>query len=349
MRGWIAVFLTLAALSAAAQAASMHRMRHDQALRQITPSAGRVMTGTFPGGKSGDEDDITPADVDSLEKTIGRKVSWVMFSNNWFRSPRFPAKTAGWIRARGAIPYIRLMLRSDTREDHREPRYTLRAIAAGRFDNALRAWGRAAARFGTPIICEYGTEMNGRWFPWNGVWNGGRRGPARFARAYRHIIDVIRGQGASNVIWVFHVNHEDDPPRRWNRFEAYYPGDAYIDWLGVSIYSALDPRQRERTDFAASLTRNMKRFSRMAPGKPVIIAEMGSDVRNRHENAARWADGALKLILSGRWKSLIGFAWWNERWPNGDNPANDTDLRIQDSAPLRDVFRKHMRNPRLWP
>jgi hypothetical protein len=324
-------------------------LNHQQALRTVTPPPGRLVHGAFPGGKSGDEDDITPADVEAYEKAAGCKLFWVMFSSNWFRTRRFPAKMASWIRARGSIPYIRLMLRSDTREDHREPEFTLRAIARGKFDRDLRAWGRAAARFGSPLIVEYGTEMNGRWFPWNGAWNGKRRGPARFRRAYRHVIDVIRGQGAANIVWVFHVNHEDDPPRAWNRFEQYYPGDGYIDWLGVSIYSALDPRQKERTDFAASLRRNMKRFSRMAPDKPVIIAEMGTDVRNRHEPAARWANGALKRILSHRWKRLIGFAWWNETWPNDDTPAHDTDLRLQSSPALRAVFRKHLKNHAIWP
>jgi hypothetical protein len=93
----------------------------------------------------------------------------------------------------------------------------------------------------------------------------------------------------------------------------------------------------------------MKRFSRMAPGKPVIVAEMGTDVRNRFEPAARWADGALKLILSRRWKRLVGFGWWNETWPNDDIPAHDTDLRIQSSPALRETIRKHLKNPALWP
>ena len=33
----------------------------------------------------------------------------------------------------------------------------------------FRAWGRAAQTFGTPLIVEFGTEVNGSWFPWNGL------------------------------------------------------------------------------------------------------------------------------------------------------------------------------------
>ncbi len=317
-----------------AQGPERPRLSLPPALARILPPPGRLLQGVYPGGRSGEEDDITPADVDAWERATGRKPDWIVFSHNWYRSSVFPAATARWIRARGAIPWIRLMLRSDAREDHAEPRFTLRAIATGRFDTALRAWGRAAARFGTPIFCEYGTEMNGRWFPWNAVWNGRRRGPARFIAAWRHIVDVVRGAGARNVIWVFHVNHEDDPERPWNRFEAYYPGDARVDVLAVSIYSALSPRERTHVDFASALSGVMERFARMAPDKPVIVAEMGTDVHNPAENAALWARQACAALAARRKSRLIGFAWWNETWPNDDDPAHDTDLRVQSSAAL---------------
>ena len=46
---------------------------------------------------------------------------------------------------------------------------------------------------------------------------------------------------ADNILWVFHVNYNDWPNESWNRFENYYPGDDYIDWLAVSIYGAQQP------------------------------------------------------------------------------------------------------------
>ncbi len=308
----------------------------------LQPPFGGLWHGVFPGGRSGEEDDITPAGVASYERLIGRRVDWVMFSHNWYRSRAFPVATASWIRKRGAIPWIRLMLRSDSEEDHAEPLFTLQAIAAGRFDADLRAWGRAAAAFGTPILCEFGTEMNGRWFPWNAVWNGRREGPSRFVAAWRHIVKTVRAAGADNVIWVFHVNHEDDPGRPWNRFEAYYPGSAWVDVVGVSIYSALSPQERERVNFAQALNGVMERFARLAPEKPVVVVEMGTDTRNGFTNAAAWMRQACRAMAASR-PRLIGFAWWNERWPNDDIAAHDTDLRIQSSPPLAQALRDCLR------
>lgn len=320
---------------------------HETILRQVTPTAGHLLHGTFPGSKTGEEDDLTPRDVDIYENTVGRRVSWVYFSNNWYRDRAFPVKTAKWIRARGATPYVRLALRSSPEQDRREPLFTVAAIARGDFDADIAAWARGAARFKTPIIAEYGTEMNGEWFPWNGKWSGRKKGAALFVLAYRRIIDLSRAAGAHNLIWVFHANNWDEPDRRWNRMENYYPGDRYIDWLAVSIYSAQNPFTDENYPFTKSLALTMDRFAQMAPDKPVVIAEFGTDVRNPREPAAPWADKALTTILSGKYPQLIGFSWWNETWPNGDDPARATDLRVQSNPALTAIFRRHMRNKRI--
>ena len=31
---------------------------------------------------------------------------------------------------------------------------------------------------------------------------------------------------------------------------------------------------------------------------------------------------------------MIGFSWWNERWPNDDDARHDTTMRVQDTLAL---------------
>ncbi len=315
---------------------------HQRTIAALTPPRGRLLHGTFPGGFTGEEDDITLAQVKTYERAVGKHVAWVMFSHNWFQGRRFPAATARWIIAHGSTPYIRLMLRSDSREMAREPHYTLEKIAAGEFDADLARWGQDVAALGVPVIAEYGTEMNGEWFRWNGRWNGRAKGGARFRAAYRHIIEVTRAAGGDNIVWVFHINHADWPRARWNRFENYYPGDDVIDWLGVSLYSMLGPQEDEATGFQEGLDQPYARLRRMSPKKPIIVSEFGTDIHNPREPAAAWADRALKALLGGRWPGVIGFSWWNETWPNDDGVA--TDLRVWQDADLARVFRQRLRN-----
>lgn len=315
------------------------------------PPEGYLYHGVFAGGPSGEEHDLTADDVQSYEEAAGKQVVWVYFSHNWYRGRKFPIETAEWIRERGSIPYIRLMLRSSPEQNRAEPFFTVERIAAGDFDDDLRAWARAARDFVTPLIAEYGVEVNGEWFSWNGVWNGGGTldgygdpaqadGPERFRDAYRHIIALSREEGAANITWVFHANHDDWPDEAWNRFEQYYPGDEWIDWIAVSVYGAQRPTTEEWPAFRDGMDAAYPRLAALSPEKPIALVEFGVTSGNPLGDQAEWAEAALSDLTSGRWPRLIGFSWWNESWQNDDDPAHDTHMRVQDNPALAGVFRQ---------
>ncbi len=315
------------------------------------PPAGSLLHGVYPAGPTGQEHEITPESLREYERLAGKSAAWVYFSSNWYASRSFPVATAAWIREAGSVPYIRLMLRSDAAQWHAEPFFTLDHIAEGDFDSDLHTWMAAARDFGTPILAEYGTEVNGEWFPWNGAWNGGGRadglgdagkpdGPERFRQTYRHIIAIARQEQATNVVWVFHVSSQDLPDSDWNRFERYYPGDDWIDWLAVSVYGAQTPMEGGWPSFRRLMDSDYRRLVELAPTKPIILAEFGVTQGNPRGDQAAWADRALADIVGMRWPRLIGFAWWNEAFPNDSDPAHDTTMRLQDNPALAAVFQR---------
>jgi len=112
------------------------------------PPSGQLYHSTYPGGVTGEEDDITLDDLRSYEQAVGKSATWVYFSHNWYRDRRFPMETVMWIRDAGSIPYIRLMLRSDSEQNHAEPTFTLDRIINGDFDNDLRALVQARSQSG---------------------------------------------------------------------------------------------------------------------------------------------------------------------------------------------------------
>lgn len=288
------------------------------------------------------EHDVTPDDVARYEQAVGKRAAWIYFSNNWFESRKFPAGMCAWIRDSGKIPYVRLMLRSDVDQKHREKNFTLQKIIAGEFDADLRAWARDAKAFGTSILIEWGTEPNGDWFSWNGKWNGGAgEGPTRYIEAWRRIVDLMRGEGADNLTWVWHVNWLDQPEAKWNAFEKYFPGNKYCDWVALSAYGPTTPTTRDGSEsFAFKMQNVYPRLTRIAPDKPMIVAEFGCDVHNPRVNAAKWAQSALDDLFSNKWPAIIGFCWWNEGWQNDDHKKHDSDLIILHDANLTKVFRE---------
>ena len=234
------------------------------------------------------------------------------------------------------------MLRSDLDQGHAEKTFSLAQICAGRFDADLKRWAAGARSFGSPILIEWGTEPNGEWFAWNGKWNGGSEGPARYVEAYRHIVDLMRAAGASNLQWVWHVNWDDVPVVRWNRLENYFPGADYCTWMAISAYGPLTPRTVELESFREEIDQVYPRLTKLAPGKPIIVAEFGCDIHHRKVAASAWARDALRDLFAGRWPAIIGFCWWNESWENDDVTAHDSDLIILHDPALTAVFRTEL-------
>jgi hypothetical protein len=312
------------------------------------PPAGKLYQGVYfdepAAGHDPTEHDVTEKDVAQFEQALETKTAWVFFSNNWFESRKFPRPTCDWIHGLGKIPYVRLMLRSDAEQDRPEKLFTLANIIAGQFDEDLKAWARDAKQFGSPVLVEWGTEPNGQWFSWNGKWNGGANdGPARFIAAYRHIVDLMRAEGAGNLHWVWHANWLDQPEAKWNRFENYYPGESYCDWVALSAYGPLTPRTVDGTEsFAFKMRTAYPRLTKIAPGKPIVIAEFGCEIHHPKVNAGEWAKGALEDLFSGRWPAVIGFCWWNESWENDDVRKHNTDMNILHDAGLTKVFREEL-------
>jgi hypothetical protein len=313
--------------------------------RLAPPPPGKLYQGFFfsapsPGSDDANEHNVTPTDVRRFEAAVGAEVTWVYFSDNWCESRAFPLPACTWIRSLGKVPSIRLMLRSDLDQRHPEKEFSLANISAGRFDNDLRQWATAARDFGSPILIEWGTEPNGSWFAWNGKWNGRAAGPARYVAAFRHIVEVMRDTGATNLQWVWHANWDDDPETPWNRLENYFPGQDYCDWVAVSAYGPLTPGSREDPQtFRHEIDAVVPRLAKLAPDKPIIVAEFGCDIRHRVIRAPEWARAALQDLLSRRWPAIIGFCWWNESWENDDNPRHNSDMIIWHDPRLLAVFR----------
>ena len=322
-----------------------------RAAQVAEPPAGKLYHGFYWGGVGTDEHDptehdVTPGDVARYEQAVGKQAAWIYFSDNWFESRKFPAATCSWIRELKKIPYVRLMLRSNVDQGHPEKIFSLQKIIAGDFDVDLRAWARDAKNFTSPILIEWGTEPNGNWFSWNGKWNGGaKEGPGRYVAAYRHIVDLMSAEGADNLQWVWHVNWLDEPERTWNRFENYFPGENYCDWVALSAYGPTTPTMHDGTEsFAFKIREAYARLTRIAPGKPMIIAEFGCDLHNRHVNAAHWAKTALEDLFSNHWPAVMGFCWWNEGWQNDDIKKHDTDMIILHDPDVTGVFRDELAN-----
>ena len=215
---------------------------------QIVPLNNGCYTGIFPGWGQY-EDNVDKNLLYNIESLSGKSFSFVPFSV-FFGRNYTSDKNLIEISNYGAIPLIRFMPWGEPYwEAGYQENYSLIRIINGEFDTFLSKWADIIKNFSKIVMATFGVEMNGNWFPWSGIFQGGNNtdgygnntipdGPEKYIDAFRHIIDLFKNKSVNNVLWYFHVNHESYPDENWNSIENYYPGDNYIDWIGFSLYGA---------------------------------------------------------------------------------------------------------------
>jgi cellulose synthase (UDP-forming) len=219
-------------------------------------------------------DPWTPRDlvqVNAFEQAAQTHAGIVMWFSDWQHTRPQPAQLRA-VAARGSIPEISWEPWDYTGGlRHAQPRYTLASIIDGRHDAYVRSWARALRAYGGPVLLRFAQEMNGDWYPWSESANGNR--PGQFVAAWRHVHDIFTSEHATNVKWVWSPVARFSLPLNTRE----YPGDRYVDVLGLSGFNggtAL-PWTGWRS-FASLFDRSLATLHQLAPGKPVQISEVGS-------------------------------------------------------------------------
>jgi hypothetical protein len=102
--------------------------------------------------------------------------------------------------------------------------YNFDSIINGSRDAYIRGVADAVKAFNKPVILAFDAEFNRNGNPYYG-------NPTKYAQMWRHVHDVFAARGATNAQWAFCPNYASDPPGV--DYSAYYPGDAYVDWVGA--------------------------------------------------------------------------------------------------------------------
>ncbi len=242
---------------------------------------------------------FTLARVDSFEQQVGKDVSIVMWYQPWATNnrARFDSSACLEIMRRGKVPMITWEPwdpGSDAnmvKNPSQQKKYRLKAITSGRYDAYIRQWAIDIRTLGGPVMLRPMHEMNGNWYPWSGTENGNT--PAEFVKAWRHIHDIFEEEGATNVTWVWSINHVSVPDNKENAYAAYYPGDEYVDWTSISGFNwGTTSRYSSWRPFMHWYERPVKYLKKVK--KPIIISEFASVEKGGKKNA--WIRDAYKRI-----------------------------------------------------
>jgi hypothetical protein len=262
----------------------------------------------------------TGATLDRFKLETGLAPQIAMYYRDW--NPRWstalvdpsivaPAAT------RGALPMITWEPFLSSGAPGVQPGYAPARIAAGDLDGYISRAAREAAAYGRPLFVRLAHEMNGDWSPW-GVRPGSS--PSDYVAMWRHVVGIFRAAGALNVRWVWSPNVTGAASVA--PFAAYYPGDAWVDEVGLDGYNWGPVKSSPWLTFAQVFLPSYQALTRLT-SKPLLITETASTELGGSK--AAWISsigGALASNLP-RVRALIWFDRAQEAdWPLSSSPAS---------------------------
>ncbi len=280
-----------------------------------------------------------PQSIQQLEAHAGKGLSLIEWGQSWYECGHlgcglqaFPATLFDQVRAHGSIPVLSWGSGPE-QSPVDQPAYRLSRIAAGGYDRYIRRWAQAAKRWGHPFFLRFDWEMNIHDEPWDEAANG--NSPGDFVRMWRHVHDLFKRVGATNVTWVWCPNI-DFPGEV--RLRSLYPGGAYVDWVGLDGYNWGDQSFRSTdhwTPFGDVFASSLGQLKAFAPTKPVMIGETASSEHGGSK--AAWIADALGTLPS-RFPQVRAVVWFNKNW-------DGQDWMIETSPSAQAAFAQAIRSP----
>jgi len=253
-------------------------------------------------------------EVDHLARLTGKTPGTVLFFANFAQA--FPAGPVDTVWARGMLPVV--AWEPIVPGASRQPR--LGEIIDGTYDAYIDQWATATRDHGKPIVLRFAAEMNGNWYPWSESVNGNSQG--EYVQAWRHLHDRFEAVGADNVIWLWSSNRVDSLS---TTLSSYYPGDAYVDWIGMAGYWR-QVRAGQPPTFATTFGRTLTQL-RAISNKPILLSEVGAGTDEANKIA--WIRSFFDGLAAS--PDIIGFIWFNDQKSGGD-------WRIQVTQGIVDAF-----------
>jgi cellulose synthase (UDP-forming) len=157
-------------------------------------------------------------------------------------------------------------------------------------------------------------------YPWSS------NDPALYRAAFRHVVEVFRSEGATNVRWVW------SPAGQGNAL-AYYPGDDVVDYVGLTTLGdarwdaelGFEPRQT-----MADILR--PRYDAVkGTQKPIIIAELGVSGTAAEQRA--WLSEAARAL--SEFPQLQALVYFNDRNAANNWRVSQPDWQLEDVRDLQ--------------
>lgn len=287
-------------------------------------------------------------EITEYETLLGRRVASVLRYLTW--EEHFPIDICNTITQQGAVPLFVWMPdwpseRGDPRRECSPEDTGLDEILAGKHDAYIEQFAQDAIQWGKMVMIRFLYEFNANWYVWSGFKNGGvDGGPDKVKSVWKYVVQKFRELGAWNVKWVWCV-HEPSTLvslEPWNAIEHYWPGDEWVDWLGIDGFNFYPENpERDNPEYLSfdACFREMYQQLRNLSDKPIqIMTGTGEFVHGLEQTTkADWiVDMCTKLPSD--YSGIKLYYWFHYQY------NQRTDWRINSSPDTLETFRRQMQS-----
>ncbi|MFA6411496.1 MAG: glycosyl hydrolase [Syntrophales bacterium] len=279
---------------------------------------------------------ITDGQLQEVQNETGLSAQIVVFFLQWpqpgIKDNVFPRESMDAIRTRGAIPCLTW-----------EPMYYHQGkeimiphedILNGRYDSYIAKFARESKLWGKPFMVRFAHEMNISRYHWGTDKEGfGPQSPYIYKKMFRYVAAIFKKEKADNVFWAFCPNSESLPhPGRdkgaeWNTLSAYYPGDDWVDIVGIDGYNWGTSQKKSLNGWDSSWRSFREIFGAayqelraLASGKPLFIFETASVTAGG--DRPQWISAMLETAKG--W-NIAGVCWFQVHKDNDWRINSDGD------------------------
>lgn len=185
-----------------------------------------------------------------------------------------------------------------------------------------------------PVFVRLINEMNGDWDPWCAWFFG--KDTDLYIYAWQHMIDLMREHGGDKLLFVWNPHDRSYPDFDWNNAHLYYPGDDYVDWVGLTGYNngTSHPGDIWR-DFDQIYQPLYADYLQRYSAKPFMITEFST---NEHGGSkVKWLEEGFRS-LAKNYPNIKIATWF-------DGQDGLWEYQIDSSPAAFLAFKRELKNP----
>jgi beta-mannanase len=252
----------------------------------------------------------TTASVSTYEQLSGHHLDVGQFYIDWSSNFSFIQPYLQTLDADHSTPMVTWM----------PSQYNTQQIANGAADSYIQNFAIGVRNYGKPIQLRPMHEMNGNWYSW-GIGDSSVNTNASYIKAWQHIVTIFRQQGATNAKFIWSITSSN--VGAGSSFTGAYPGDNYVDYVGVDGYNWGTTQSWGSTwqSFDQIFSAPYQALTQLT-SKPILIPEWAS--AEIGGNKAAWITDAFQQLASSKYARVVGADWFNMN--------KETDWRINSSS-----------------